>query len=321
MSAIAAETGRSRIPFRIRFSAWWEGYDPEDLYPGDPERLEFDTGRKPAAAASKERSGPKTKVPLWTADRIQVVERLWGAGMHTPGGEDHVQSLVKPFSLNPTMTVLDLGAGLGGCARAMAKAYGSWVTGLEQWKILAEAGMERSRLAGLDKKAPVDFYDPATLALKPNGYNCVFAKEAFFTLPDKIRLFEAVAQALRPGGQLCFTDYVTPETAGATPPVETWRSHEPLEPHLCSSQDTLELLQQNRLDVRICEDITDMHQALVLQGWRDLTQALKPGSVAPETVPHLVNEAELWARRGAVLRSGDLRVYRFYAIKGSEPVA
>ena len=322
MSAVALDTRpRIKIPLKVRISAWWQGFDPEDIYAGDPEPLEFDTGRSKGAAAPAKPGPTKKKVPLWTADRIQVAERLWGAGMHTPGGDEHVESLVKPFALNPTMTVLDLGAGLGGCARTMAKTFGSWVTGYEQWPILAEAGMLRSRMAGLDKKAPIETWDPATTQLKPRGYNCVFAKEAFFTIADKARLFDQIATTLRPGGQLCFTDYVLPEAAKPTGAVETWMGHEPQEPFPCSSQDILDLLAHNNLEIRISEDITDMHQALILQGWRDLTHALAPGSVAPETVPHLVNEAELWARRGAVLRTGDLRVYRFYALKAGDPVS
>ncbi len=324
MSAVALENRTEsrpvKIPFRVRFSAWWQGYDPADVYAGDPVALEFDTGRRKAAPVASA-GPPKKKVPLWTADRIQVAERLWGAGMHTPGGDAHVQTLVKPFGLNPTMTVLDLGAGLGGCSRSMAKTYGSWVTGFEQWPILAEAGMLRSRMAGLDKKAPIELYDPLTTQLKPRGYNCVFAKESFFTIADKARLFEQIAGTLRPGGQLCFTDYMLPESAKPTRAVDLWMANEPQEPFPCSSQDILDLLAHHKLDVRIAEDITDMHQALILQGWRDLTQALAPGSVAPETLPHLVNEAELWARRGAVLRSGDVRVYRFYALKAGDPVS
>jgi cyclopropane fatty-acyl-phospholipid synthase-like methyltransferase len=319
MTAVALEGRPVKIPFRVRLSAWWEGYDPADIYPGDPVQLEFDTGRRHAGRPAAAKGQPTTKVPLWTAERIQVAERLWGPGLHTPGGEEHVQTLVKPFGLNPTMTVLELGAGLGGCSRTMAKTFGCWVTGLEQWPILAATGMERSRIAGLEKKAPIEPYDPQTVELKPRGYNCVFAKETFFTIADKVRLFQSISDALRPGGQLCFTDYVMPEDGKPTPAVDAWTASEPLEPFPCSSQDILELMAQNKLEVRLAEDVTDMHQALILQGWRDLTQALTPGSIAPATVPHLVAEAEMWARRGAVLRTGDIRVYRFYALKAADP--
>lgn len=319
MSAVARDTRPQKVPLWVRLYAWWNGYDPADLYSGDPLKVKFDTGRGNAGGADGD--GPlKKKVPLWTADRIQVAERLWGAGMHTPGGDEHVQTLVKPFGLNPTMTVLEIGAGLGGCSRSMAKNFGCWVTGMEQWPILVEAGMLRSRIAGMEKKAPIELYDPLTTQFKSRGYNCVFAKEAFFTIANKSRLFESINNSLRPGGQLCFTDYVTPEAAKPTPAVDAWMAHEPLEPHISSSKDTLNLLARYKLDVRIAEDVTEMHQALMLEGWRNLTQALKPGSVAPETMPHLINEAELWARRSAVLRTGDVRVYRFYAIKGSDPV-
>ncbi len=322
MSAAVMETRGPKVPFRIKLFAWWQGYDPADVYPGDPVELEFETrrDRSEITARTAPAGAAKTKVPLWSDERIQVVERLWGDGLHTPGGEDHVQTLVKPFGLNPTMTVLNLGAGLGGGARIMTKNFGSWVTGMEQSPVLAAAGMDRSRMAGLEKKVPIEVYDPETTALKPHGYNCVFAKEAFFIIADKARLFDSIAQALRPGGQFCFTDYVMPDAARPTPRVDAWTKSEPQQPFPCSSQDMLDLLAHNRLEVRIAEDVTDMHQTLILQGWRDLTQALTPGSVAPETVPHLVQEAELWARRGAVLRTGDIRVYRFYATKAGDAV-
>ncbi|MBM3547557.1 MAG: methyltransferase domain-containing protein [Alphaproteobacteria bacterium] len=321
MAAVVLEGRPLKIPFRVRLAAWWEGYDPADIYPGDPAPLEFDTARSEEDTAAEAKSQPTTKVPLWSAERIDVVERLWGFGMHNPGGDDHIQTLVRPFSLNPTMNVLDIGAGLGGATRTMCKTFGCWVTGLEQWPILVDAGMQRSIAAGIEKKAPVEAYDPATIELKQHGYNCVFAKEAFFTIADKVRLIGAISESLRPGGQLCFTDYVLPEDAKPTPAVDAWAKKEPLEPFLCSSQDTLELLTHNGLEVRVAEDMTDTHQALILQGWRDLTQSLKPGSIPPAAVPHLVAEAELWARRGAVLRTGDIRVYRFHALKSAEPIS
>ena len=116
MSAAIMETRAPKVPFRVKLFAWWRGYDPADVYPGDPVELEFDTRRRsPDAQVAGVAKTRKTQVPLWTADRIQVVERLWGPGLHTPGGEEHVKTLVKPFGLNPTMTVLDLGAGLQGC--------------------------------------------------------------------------------------------------------------------------------------------------------------------------------------------------------------
>jgi len=319
MAAVALEGRPQKIPFRIRLSAWWEGYDPADIYPGDPVQLELDAGRKRAAPSLA--AAPKTKVPLWTQERIDVVERLWGFGMHSPGGEEHIQTLIKPFGLNPTMTVLDLGAGLGGATRIMAKSFGSWVTGLEQWPILVQAGMDRSRAAGIEKKAPIDVFDPKHIELKPQGYNAIFAKESFFTIADKASLFFAISGALRSGGQLCFTDYVMPDDAKPTPAIDAWMAQEPVEPFPCAAQDILALLEQNGLEATVAEDITDIHQALILQGWRDLIQSLKPGTIAPATVPHLVAEAELWARRGAVLRTGDLRVYRFHALKAADPVA
>jgi SAM-dependent methyltransferase len=309
MTAVAE--ARRQIPLRVRLYAWWQGYDPNDIYSGDPVKVEFDT-------KAKARSDPHSlTVPLWSAERIGVDEQLWGEGMHTPGGEEHLLTLLTPFGLNPTMTVLEFGAGLGGVARTM-RHFGCWVTGLEQSKLLAETGIERSRVAGLEKQASIEHFDPKKLQLKASGYNCIFAKEAFFTWPDRAALFPAMIDALRPGGQIGFTDYVLPEMSRPTPKVEEWIASEPEPPEPWSSQVVVDALAKGGLEVRVAEDVTELHQTTVLRSWRDLTQSLSPGSMPAETVPYLVREAELWAKRGALLRSGEIRVYRFHAIKAAE---
>jgi SAM-dependent methyltransferase len=313
MTAVAE--GHRHIPLRVRLYAWWQGYDPNDIYHGDPVALDFERSGKPRAELRDPRS---LTVPLWSGERVGVVERLWGESMHTPGGEEHLLTLLSPFGLNPTMTVLEFGAGLGGVARTMCKQFGCWVTGIEQSQLLAEIGMERSRAAGLDKKAPIEHFEPKKLQLKTSGYNCIFAKEAFFTWSDKPALFAAMIDALRPGGQIGFTDYVLPEMTRPTPKVEEWIADEPETPQPWSSQLMVDALSHAGLEVRIAEDVTDLHQKTILKSWRELTQSLVPGSIPAETVPYLVREAELWARRGALLRSGEIRVYRFHAVKAAE---
>ena len=56
----------------------------------------------------------------------------------SPGGREHILTMVETFGLDPAMTVLDLGAGLGGATRTMCSKFGVWVTGFEVDEALAE---------------------------------------------------------------------------------------------------------------------------------------------------------------------------------------
>ncbi|HYD99570.1 MAG TPA: class I SAM-dependent methyltransferase [Alphaproteobacteria bacterium] len=322
-----------KVPWRVRLRAWWEGYDVGPLlerghdeggvHSGDPDHREADHGGgyggggAVQAHGQQEAGGGATaapKKPLWSAGRIEVVERIWGKGFSTPGGDEHIPYLIKPFGLTSAMSVLDLAAGLGGAARFMAKTSGAWVTGFEGDRLLAKAAQERSLTAGLEKKATVSPYDPENFELKQR-FDCVFAKEGFFAVASKDRLLDVIHGALKPRGQLCFTDYVLADSANPSHPGLTqWAEHEPAPPHPWSVRDYVRGLEGRGFDLRTSEDITDQHRKMVLDAWAGFAEVLRDHKPSKGTLLELVSEAELWARRVIALQSG-LRVYRFYALK------
>ncbi|HYC01977.1 MAG TPA: methyltransferase domain-containing protein [Azospirillaceae bacterium] len=308
------------LTLRERFLIWWEGYDLEAIM---ERRRRIQAERDAAAgiggAGAQGADGDhlnRNGKPLWTATRIGVVEKIWGDGFATPGGDEHIPTLVKPFGLNPAMSVLDIGAGLGGSTRAMAKQFGAWVTGLEGNPTLAEAGMFRSHKSGQARQAPVQLFEPEKFAW-PKRVDCVFAKECFFTVRNKDGMIDGVERCMKPRGQLLFTDYVIDKAVPRGRNYDSWLSHEPVEPQPWEVGQYVSALEQRRLDIRIAEDISDMHKSLILNAIQGLVQHLEQHSMDNETKVAVVEEVELWARRVAALESG-LRVYRFYAMKHAE---
>jgi hypothetical protein len=93
---------------------------------------------------------------VWPPARITVAESLWGEGFLFPGGEDETLRLVKPLGLSPKASLLLLGAGSGGPARAIAAKLGVWVTAFEADPDLAVLSMERSTKAGLGRRAQTE---------------------------------------------------------------------------------------------------------------------------------------------------------------------
>jgi cyclopropane fatty-acyl-phospholipid synthase-like methyltransferase len=293
------------LDWKTRFYAWWEGYDLSGL-----RRI----NRKAPVPKQEDTLPTRAVSELWSATRIEIAEIVWGEGFHTPGGEEHIPTLIKPFGLDETMSVLELGAGLGGATRLMARVSNAWVSGLEEDPVLAEAGMQRSVKYGLDRRAPIKQADFENLELDKR-YDAIFSKEAFFTVRRKDQLFEALQHGIKPRGQLLFTDYVLKHSAGTGKAVTRWRENEEREVHPWTVTQVVDRLRRGRFDIRITEDITALHRSQIVNAWEKAMAvfASKPKADA-ETQRIIMNEVELWMRRVAALDTGDLRVFRFFAL-------
>jgi cyclopropane fatty-acyl-phospholipid synthase-like methyltransferase len=242
-----------------------------------------------------------------------VAETLWGQDFLSPGGVEHTTYLVKPFGINPSMSLLDLSAGLGGVSRTIAAHYKAWVTGMESSPLVAKVAMDRSEKAGFGKQAPVLAYDPNALALD-RRYDGIFCKESFFTIENKDKLFDTITSGLKPGGQFLFTDYCTGSADPSDPRLSAWKGREPVTPHIWAAPKIAAALKARKLDVRIHEDMTDMQRKLILRSLGHFLEHLDSHSMPVETKRAVMDEVELWARRMAAFDAG-LRVYRFYCMK------
>lgn len=295
-----------RLPWRVRLKAWWDGYDV---------RLPRKQGK--GTRKSHNVRAPEDRKP-WTDERIGLVQQVWGDGFDRPGGADLTVELVKPLGLDPSMSVLDIGAGLGGSTRAICKAFDVWITGIEQDVDLAQVGNELSNIAGMGRKAPIYSEDIENLELKERGYDCVFSKESFFTVADKTRLFTEIESGLKPGGHLVFTDYILGDLRSQSAELEEWKKSERLTPHVWSLTDYRELLKELRLDIRITENLTPRIVKTIKQGWTDFMERGKENGNIQEMGDLVMREAELWMRRLHLLESGELMIYRFHALKKKE---
>ncbi len=296
-----------KIPMRWRIKAWWEGYELE-LHQKQLEGKPTDADKTHVVRYVR----PEMR---WETARIALVQKVWGDGLVGPGGEETILSLVNPFGLTPAMSLLDLGAGLGGAARIMADHFGVWVTGLEAESQLAEAGMELSNMAGLGKKAPVNSFDPEHFELQPHTFDCVFSKEFMYTVEDKDRVFRTLDVALKERGQLLFTDFVLAESERKSEALEQWAAKEPVTPHPWAMEDYVKALTRYKFDVRITEDITKETGNQITDCWSNYMGRVDQDALDSEAGSVLVDEVELWTRRVQLMKAGDLKVCRILGVK------
>lgn len=314
----AIEEGTS---VRDRLRAWWNGEEIEAAAPtanaDPPDRSE--RAEPPPPPPVRIEADPdvdaetlRTRMAKWPATRIEVNQRLWGEGFVSPGGPEYILTLAKPLALNPTMSIADLGAGLGGPARTISGEFGTWITGMERHKNLASVAAKQSEMAGFAKKAAVSHYDPETLEFN-RRYNCFFVKESTAMVAAKNRFFEKIRKSMKEGGQLLFTDFFLKSASENDPAITQWLEHEPEKLHLWTVKQMEHCLKTLNFDTRIFEDTSEEYVDLCLEGWANLVKTLN-AKRDRHILSALVDEAELWTHRLVPLTAGKVGMYRIHAV-------
>ncbi len=283
-----------------RLRAWVGGLARPSVTPAAP---------PPAMTAQPEREA--VVVPL---DRSTIGQWLWGEGFVSPGDEQYVLEMVKPFGLTPAMSMLDLSAGLGGPARVIAKAFGTYVTGLERSPERAKRGMAMSVRANLAKRATISQYNPETIELRPNSFDCILGRGTTYSIVEKERLFRVVYQGLKQRGQLLFNEFVVDPAFADRPALAAWMARESFPPALWSIEQYQDCLTSLGFDIRVVADVTAVYRSMIVAGWARMLKEVDLKAMSRSHLIAVINEAELWMLRIAALQSGALHVYRVHAI-------
>jgi len=171
------------------------------------------TARKYQSAASVAQSYDD-----WTQDGI--LEFYWGEHIHLghygspPQRKNFIQAkhdFVREMArwgglekLPPGTTVLDVGCGIGGSSRILARDYGFAVTGIT----ISPQQVERAKeLTPADVKAQFQVDDALNLSFPDASFDVVWSIEAGPHMPDKARYAQEMLRVLKPGGLLVVADW------------------------------------------------------------------------------------------------------------------
>ena len=313
--AAKAATAQEAAPIAIRLRAWWHGIDAADLLPPPEPEPQAAQAAQAAEAAPEEAAETEADFAAWSEARLKAAEIVVGDDCRSPIGPDLVVETLKPLGLSNAKAMLDVSAGLGNAARKVAATYGAWVSGLESSSVLAQQGMARSTEEGVAKKVPIIHADLEDLKKPEKAFDCVYGREAFYTVRNKSGLLKTLVEALKPGGELVFTDYMlrTPDSYSTV--VQEWLAGEPLTPHMWSVEQLIVLLRELRLDVRVTEDYSKPFRDLIVKRLEMLVTKNDVLTADPAQAEQLLHEVELWGRRVKALDGGDVQVFRVFARK------
>ncbi|MDA0656421.1 MAG: class I SAM-dependent methyltransferase, partial [Proteobacteria bacterium] len=289
------------VPFLVRFQAWWEGVEPGVLMrrrkKTPPRRSRgIDVG-SPASLRHGE--------SCWPKKRIQIVQRLYGEGFIHVGGLAYAKPFMARLGLNESKSVLDLSSGLGGLGRYLANEYGSWVTGLEAEKELAEIGMQMSEREGFKEKAPLKVFDPEHVEILDRRYHCILTRERLHTVKNKTRLLRQMADSLAPGGKMVLMEFVvTDNDAKEADLIKAWCNAEFETPTLWSEDELKDSVYRLQLELQSYSNESESYGQTVLKDWDRFTKGLKKGELDQEFVDIMMQEAEINKSRTEAMNAG-----------------
>jgi len=145
----------------------------------------------------------------------------WGQSFHfapRAAGESfgaslarHERRLAETLRLRSGMRVLDLGCGVGGPMREIARHSGAYVVGVNLNPYQVERTRAHNAKAGLSHLCTAVEADFMKLPFEDGSFDAAYAIEATCHAPDRAALFSEVARVLRPGAEIagyewCMTD-------------------------------------------------------------------------------------------------------------------
>lgn len=127
----------------------------------------------------------------------------------------HEMWLANRAGFNSNMKIIDIGCGVGGPLRTIAKFTGAKMTGLNNNAYQISRGERMIKAAGLAEKANFVKGDFMHIPLESETYDGAYAIEATCHAPDRVGVFTEIFRLLKPGGvfvtyEWCLTDKYDP---------------------------------------------------------------------------------------------------------------
>lgn len=200
------------------------------------------------------------------------------AGMLAPKAAEHV---------------LDIGSGLGGPARYLAKVCGCRVTGIDLTAEFVATAADLARRTGLADR--VDFQQGSALDLPfaEASFDLAWSQNVAMNIADRARYYAEMRRVLKPGGRLAIQDVA--QGPGGPPHYPVMWADTPVTSFLRTPEETRALLEGGAFRVLVWQDNTE---AAIAEMEGDRARA--SGGGHPVLGIHVVVGATFWdkARNG-----------------------
>lgn len=167
--------------------------------------------------------------------------------------------LARAAGLDASKHVLDVGSGVGGTSRCLAKEFGCRVTGIDLTDEYCRAASMLSAKTGLAHLVDYRQGDATKLPFDDQTFDVVWTEHVAMNIPDKTRLYKEMHRVLKPGGTLAIYDVLAGPSGPVLFPVP-W-AHTPDTSFLVSPTELRRLLEEAAFTITDWSDTTEAARA------------------------------------------------------------
>jgi len=124
---------------------------------------------------------------------------------HLRGRESTIE-LTDLAGIQPGLSVLDVGCGLGGSVRYLATERECYATGIDLTEEYVTVAAALSKLVGLENKVQFLHASALELPFDNESFDLVWTEHVQMNIEDKKKFYEEMFRVLKPGGRLLFHD-------------------------------------------------------------------------------------------------------------------
>jgi len=183
-----------------------------------------------------------------TPDDLEPVDEL-----HSRGRAATIE-LAGLLALNGTERILDLGSGIGGPSRYLAKTFGCRVTGLDLTPEFCRVATMLAERTGLADKLDYREGDALATLLPAQSFDVVWSQNMAMNIADREQLYREMRRVLKAGGKLALQEVAA--GPGGPPHYPVQWAREPSISFLYSQQATRQTLEAAGFRVLVWQDTT-----------------------------------------------------------------
>ena len=253
--------------------------------------------------------------PVWPKWRTETVQTIFGNGRIGPGGHPTVKAIIDRLDLPQDSKVVELGCGFGGLAAGIASGAGASVWAFDDRIPVADAAVLYTSGHPGDAHVVVDRRDLNDTGIRPGFADGIIAKESLTPYRNKRQLVSMISRMIKASGTFVMSDFFVTGQDEGCPEVAVWSALEERPMYPGRLAPFIETLQDTGFLYPQVEDITREYIAEVCRAFADVQAIISAMENKGDTEirQRVVQEAEYWERRTALLESGEVKLYRLTA--------
>lgn len=203
------------------------------------------------------------------------------------------QELADRLPIKPGQHILDIGCGLGGPARYIAKRFQCRVSGIDITPSFVEAANKLTVLVGMEAQVKIELGDGQNLPYASSSFDGAYTQHVTMNVPDRSRFFAEAWRVLKPGAFFALTEHGLGPTGHPHHPVP-WSANGS-GAYLVTPAETRTLLEQAGFEDIVIEDTG----AKYLAGYKAVIEKAEGGTLPDFGTHILMGETALQKTRNS----------------------